>query len=129
VIKTVPAPGADGYIFDAPTHHFFILSHGAPNLLVVDSKDGSIVGKVEAIGPKRHQGARELVGVEVEDAHSIPTGDINPAVDAVRRNIVNPPGGGNLRGGKNLVGLGREVVGRSDLGKTQKRRQAKGGRK
>src|SRR5947209_8981562 len=38
-IKTVPAPGADGYVFDAPTHHFFILSHRAPNLLVVDSKD------------------------------------------------------------------------------------------
>jgi hypothetical protein len=51
-IKTLPAPGADGYIFDAPTHHFFILSHRAPNLLVVDSKDGSIVGTVDAIGPK-----------------------------------------------------------------------------
>jgi hypothetical protein len=49
--KTIPAPGADGYIFDAPTHHFFILSHSAPNLLVVDSKDGSIVEKVAAIGP------------------------------------------------------------------------------
>ena len=51
VIKTVPAPGADGYIFDALTHHFFILSKRAPNLLVVDSKDGSIVGTVEAIAP------------------------------------------------------------------------------
>src|SRR5271155_4458306 len=51
-IKTVPAPGADGYLFDAPTHHFFILSHKAPNLLVVDSKDGSIVAKVDAIGTK-----------------------------------------------------------------------------
>jgi hypothetical protein len=50
-IKTFPAPGADGYLFDAPTGHFFILSHRAPNLLVVDSKDGSVVGKVEAIGP------------------------------------------------------------------------------
>jgi hypothetical protein len=44
-IKTFPAPGADGYIFDAPTHHFFILSHRAPNLLVVDSKDGSIAAR------------------------------------------------------------------------------------
>ncbi len=50
-IKTIPAPGADGYIFDALTHHFFILSHHAPNLLVVDSKDGSVVGTVDAIGP------------------------------------------------------------------------------
>src|SRR6516164_8365221 len=63
-IKTVPAPGADGYLFDAPTHHFFILSHRAPNLLVVDSKDGSIVGKVEAIGP---DGANAAVEQGVSD--------------------------------------------------------------
>src|SRR5262250_1514819 len=50
-IKTIPARGADGYIFDAPTHHFLIRSHRAHNLLVVASRDGSIVGKVEAIGP------------------------------------------------------------------------------
>jgi hypothetical protein len=64
VIKTVPAPGADGYLFDAPTHHFFILSHRAPNLLVVDSKDGSIVDKVEAIGP---DGANAAVEQGVTD--------------------------------------------------------------
>jgi hypothetical protein len=64
VIKTVPAPGADGYLFDALTHHFFIMSHRAPNLLVVDSKDGSIVGKVEAIGP---DGANAAVEQGVTD--------------------------------------------------------------
>jgi hypothetical protein len=68
VIKTVPAPGADGYLFDAPTHHFFILSHRAPNLLVVDSKDGSIVGKVEAIGPKGANAAVEQ-GVSDGEGH------------------------------------------------------------
>lgn len=50
-IKTIPAPGADGYIFDSFTHRFVIGSHRAPNLLVVDSKDGSVVGTVEAIAP------------------------------------------------------------------------------
>src|SRR5215470_16279072 len=50
-IKTIPSPGADGYLLDAPTHHFFILSHSAPNLHVIDSKDGSEVGTVAAIGP------------------------------------------------------------------------------
>jgi hypothetical protein len=58
-IKTVPAPGADGYIFDALTHHFIILSHKAPNLLVIDSKDGSIVGTVDAIGPNGDNAAVE----------------------------------------------------------------------
>src|SRR5947209_15677420 len=64
VIKTIPAPGADGYVFDAPTHHFFISSHRAPNLLVVDSKDGSVVGQVEAIGP---DGANAAVEQGVSD--------------------------------------------------------------
>ena len=78
-IKTIPAPGADGYIFDAPTHHFFILSHGAPNLLVVDSKDGSVVGTVEAIGPDGtnaavEQGATDNQGhlyFDVANAHHV----------------------------------------------------------
>ena len=50
-ITTVPAPGADGYLFDALTHHFIILSHRAPNLRVIDSRDGSAAGTVDAIGP------------------------------------------------------------------------------
>jgi hypothetical protein len=67
-IKTLPAPGADGYVFDAPTHHFFIASHRAPNLLVVDSKDGSIVGKLEAIGPNGTNAAVEQ-GVSDGEGH------------------------------------------------------------
>ncbi|HVX85660.1 MAG TPA: hypothetical protein VH253_12840 [Phycisphaerae bacterium] len=50
-IKTIQAPGADGYTFDPATHHFIIQSHRAPNLQVIDSKDGSVVGTVDAIGP------------------------------------------------------------------------------
>ncbi|HTB63666.1 MAG TPA: hypothetical protein VK737_08755 [Opitutales bacterium] len=50
-IKTVSAPGADGYLYDPFTHHFIILSHGAPNLHYFDSKDGSDVGTTDAIGP------------------------------------------------------------------------------
>src|ERR1700733_2376701 len=62
------------------------------------------------------QSARELVGIEVENTDRIAAGDINPAIDAVRSNVVDPPGGGNLRGGKYLVGLGRDVVGRHEGG-------------
>ena len=78
-IKTIPTRGADGYIFDALTHHFFILSHRAPNLLVIDSKDGSIVGTVDAIGPDGanaavEQGATDGEGhlyFDVANAHHI----------------------------------------------------------
>ena len=75
------------------------------------------------------QGARELVGIEVEYTDRIAAGDINPAVDAVRRDVVNPSGGRNLSGGKNLVGLGLGVVGRGESDDTQDRQQAEGDRK
>ncbi len=48
--SSIPARGADGYIFDPATHHFIILSHSAPNLRVFDSKDGTEVATVDAIG-------------------------------------------------------------------------------
>ena len=78
-IKTVPVRGADGYIFDPLTHHFFILSHGAPNLQVIDSKDGSMVGTVDAIGPGGanaavEQGASDGEGhlyFDVSNAHHV----------------------------------------------------------
>ena len=78
-IKTIPAAGADGYLFDAPTHHFFILAHGAPNLRVIDSKDGSEVGTVDAIGPDGanaavEQGATDGEGhlyFDVANAHHV----------------------------------------------------------
>ena len=86
-IKTIPATGADGYIFDAPTHHFFILSHNAPNLRVIDSKDGSTAGTVDAIGPNGanaavEQGASDGEGhlyFDVANAHHIAVVDAKPS--------------------------------------------------
>jgi hypothetical protein len=84
-IKTVPAAGADGYLFDAPTHHFFILSHGAPNLRVFDSKDGSPAGTVDAIGPDGanaavEQGASDGEGhlyFDISNLHHVAVVDAN----------------------------------------------------
>ena len=64
------------------------------------------------------QRAGKLVGVEIEDADRIAAGDIKPAVGAVRRDVVNPPGGRNLSGSKDFVGLGRTVLGRRAFGET-----------
>src|SRR5580700_4403076 len=80
----------------------------------------------DAMPGRLGQGARELVGIEVEYADRIAARDINTAVGAVRRDVVNPSGGGNLRGSKNLVGSGRSVVGRRDECESKKRRQADG---
>jgi hypothetical protein len=78
-IKTIQAGGADGYTFDPFTHHFIIQSHRAPNLLVIDSKDGSTVGTVDAIGPDGsnaavEEGATDGAGhlyFDVANAHHI----------------------------------------------------------
>ncbi len=78
-VKTIPSAGADGYIFDAFTHHFFILSHNAPNLRVIDSKDGSTAGTVDAIGVDGanaavEQGASDGEGhlyFDVSNAHHV----------------------------------------------------------
>lgn len=67
-VKTISSPGADGYVFDAPTHHFFLNSHSAPNLRVVDSKDGAEVGTVDAIGPGGSNAAVEQ-GVTDGEGH------------------------------------------------------------
>lgn len=58
-IKTIPTPRADGYIFDPLTHHFFILTHGDPNLYVIDSKDGSLVTTIPHLGKDDTAGAIE----------------------------------------------------------------------
>jgi len=55
------------------------------------------------------QGGGELVGIEVEHTDRIAASDIDPAVDAVGRDVVDPTGGGNLRGGNNFIGRRREV--------------------
>lgn len=72
----------------------------------------------DAVPGRIVQRAHELVGIEIKYTNRIAAGDISPAVDAVRRDVVDPAGGGNLRGGENLVRLGRDVSGRSDLGET-----------
>jgi len=73
--------------------------------------------------------AHKLVRIEVEYTDRAAAGDIDAAIDTVRRDVVDPPGGRNPCGGKELVALGRDVVGRSALGENEKRRQAEGGRK
>lgn len=47
VIKKIDTGGhPDGYLNDTYNHHFYVLSHVAPNITVLDDKDGSILGSV-----------------------------------------------------------------------------------
>ena len=50
-LKTIEVEGGpDGILFDPATARVFILSHRAPNVTVLDAKDGSIVGTIDLGG-------------------------------------------------------------------------------
>ena len=63
----------DGYLNDVYNHHFYILSHSAPNITVLDDKDGSILGTID-IGGAPEQAATDGKGkiyVDIEDKSAI----------------------------------------------------------
>jgi DNA-binding beta-propeller fold protein YncE len=51
VIKKIDVQGnPDGYLNDPYNHRFYILSHSAPNITVLDDKDGTILGTIDIDG-------------------------------------------------------------------------------
>lgn len=62
VIKTIDVQGGpDGILFDPFTGHVHVLSHSAPNVTVIDAKDGAIVGTFD-LGGQPEQGASDGAG-------------------------------------------------------------------
>jgi len=57
LIKTIPVDGGpDGILNDQASQRVFVLSHGEPNITVIDAKDGSIVGTINLGGaPEQSQ--------------------------------------------------------------------------
>jgi DNA-binding beta-propeller fold protein YncE len=74
VEKTLEVQGnPDGYLADEAEHRVYILSHSAPNVTVLDAKDGAVLGTVD-IGGAPEQGALDGHGhlfVDVEDKGAI----------------------------------------------------------
>ena len=74
ILKKIDVQGnPDGYLNDAFNHHFYILSHSAPNITVLDDKDGSILGTID-IGGAPEQAATDGQGkiyVDIEDKSAI----------------------------------------------------------
>src|ERR1035441_471019 len=59
IIKKIDVQGnPDGYLNDAYNHRFYVLSHSAPNINVLDDKDGSILGTID-IGGAPEQAATD----------------------------------------------------------------------
>ena len=81
-IKKIDTGGhPDGYLNDTYNHHFYVLSHTAPNITVLDDKDGSILGTID-IGGAPEQAAADGHGriyVDIEDKAAIAVIDANTA--------------------------------------------------
>jgi DNA-binding beta-propeller fold protein YncE len=80
ILKKIDVQGnPDGYLNDAYNHHFYVLSHTAPNITVLDDKDGSILGVID-IGGAPEQAATDGHGriyVDIEDKAAIAVIDAN----------------------------------------------------
>jgi hypothetical protein len=74
VIKKIDVEGnPDGYLNDLYNHRFYVLSHSAPNLTVIDDKDGAVLGTID-IGGAPEQAATDGHGriyVDIVDKAAI----------------------------------------------------------
>jgi hypothetical protein len=96
IIKKIDVQGRpDGYLNDPFNHHFYILSHAAPNITVLDDKDGSILGTID-IGGAPEQAAtdgRGKIYVDIEDKAAIAVIDAS-TMKMVGKYDVSSKGGG-----------------------------------
>ncbi|MDB5325005.1 MAG: hypothetical protein JWM57_574 [Phycisphaerales bacterium] len=80
VLKTIPVQGnPDGILFEPATERIYVLSHRAPNVTVIDGKDGAITGTID-LGGAPEQGQSDGKGhvyIDVEDKDSIAVVDAN----------------------------------------------------
>jgi DNA-binding beta-propeller fold protein YncE len=80
ILKKIKVDGnPDGYLNDAYNHRFYILSHAAPNITVLDDKDGAILGTID-IGGAPEQAVTDGHGkiyVDIEDKAAIAVIDAN----------------------------------------------------
>jgi DNA-binding beta-propeller fold protein YncE len=74
LIKTVEVQGnPDGHFFDPFSQRVYILSHAAPEVTVIDPKDGSVAGTID-LGGEPEQAATDGKGhlyIDLEDKASI----------------------------------------------------------
>jgi len=96
ILKKIEVEGnPDGYLNDVYNHHFYILSHSAPNITVLDDKDGSILGTID-LGGAPEQATTDGEGkiyVDIEDKAAIAVIDAN-TMKMVGKYDVSSKGGG-----------------------------------
>jgi DNA-binding beta-propeller fold protein YncE len=74
VLQTIDTGGSpDGYLADPATHHIYVLSHAAPNVTVLDAKDGAILGTIDLGGAPEEAvlDSRGHLFINIEDKAAI----------------------------------------------------------
>ncbi|HEY3756414.1 MAG TPA: hypothetical protein VGL42_09725 [Opitutaceae bacterium] len=95
-IKSIPVQGSpDGILFEPATERIYVLSHRAPNVTVLDAKDGSIVGTIDLGGaPEQAQSdGAGLVFIDIEDRDQVAVIDAH-SLKVLRKYDLNGKGGG-----------------------------------
>jgi DNA-binding beta-propeller fold protein YncE len=99
IIKTIDVQGGpDGILFDPFTQHVHILSHRSPNVTVIDTKDGSLVGTFD-LGGQPEQGASDGAGklyISLEDKSQVAVVDAKAMKVTAHYDML--PGGGQPAG-------------------------------
>jgi DNA-binding beta-propeller fold protein YncE len=79
-IKTLDVQGRpDGILFEPLTERIYVFSHSAPNVTVIDGKDGAVVGTIDLGGaPEQAQSdGQGHLYVDLEDQDKIAVVDVN----------------------------------------------------
>ena len=96
-IKTIDVEGGpDGILGDSFNHRIYVFSHRAPNVTVIDAKDGKIVGTID-IGGAPEQAAADGKGrlyIDIEDKDSVAVVDAK-TMKVTTTYSLNGKGGGN----------------------------------
>jgi DNA-binding beta-propeller fold protein YncE len=96
ILKKIDVQGnPDGYLNDPYNHRFYVLSHAAPNITVLDDKDGSILGTIDIGGAPEQAAAdgRGKIYVDIEDKDAIAVIDAN-SMTMVGKYDLSSKGGG-----------------------------------
>jgi DNA-binding beta-propeller fold protein YncE len=96
VIKKIDVEGnPDGYLNDTINHRFYVLSHSAPNITILDDKDGSILGTIDIGGAPEQavSDGRGKIFVDIEDKSAIAIIDAN-TMKMVGKYDLSSKGGG-----------------------------------
>jgi len=96
VIKKIDVQGnPDGYLNDAFNHRFYVLSHSAPNVTVIDDKDGTVLGTIDIGGaPEQAQSdGRGHIYVDIEDKSAIAVIDVKTMTMIGKYDLSSKSGG------------------------------------